>query len=145
MSIPTPNTQNPIPGAQRQAPIADVTYRTYDGPLKLRAARWWIIAVARIRYLRTRWWFWLLVVFSLMPYVLSGLMLYIQSQMQNGPRAMLNNPFMDSTPGQKYAMQFYLSMAMQAFWVFIIGLAAGAGSIASDNRANALLVYLSKP
>src|SRR5207253_5297088 len=44
------------------APIADLSYRNYDRRLYSRSARWWIIAVSRIRFLRGKWWFWLLIV-----------------------------------------------------------------------------------
>ena len=44
--------------------------------LRAIARRWWIIAVSRIRYLRVRWWFWLFVSFSLMPYLFTGIILY---------------------------------------------------------------------
>ncbi len=31
------------------SPIADLTYRTYDGPLHTRAMRWWIVALSGLR------------------------------------------------------------------------------------------------
>src|SRR5437016_2866346 len=130
------------------SPIADLTYRPYDGPLYARSARWWVIAVARLRYMRTRWWFWLLVVLSLMPYIFAGIFLYLQGLMpqmgakgDGGPFQM----FFDNTPGQRFAVIFFQALSSQGFWLFLIAMAAGAGTIAMDNRTNALQVYLSKP
>lgn len=127
------------------SPIRDLTYRTYDGPLHARKARWWIIAVARMRYLRSKWWFWLLVVFSLLPYFGVGVALYLTSQvsqtMPSGPRNLL----FDATPDQRFGTIFFTTQGFQMFFLFLIALAAGAGSIALDNRTNALQVYLSKP
>ena len=127
------------------SPIRDLTYRTYDGPLLARRARWWIIAVARMRYLRAKWWFWLLIVFSLLPYFGVGVMLYVQSTvtqtMPSGPRSLLFN----ASPEQRFATIFFETQSFQMFFLFLIALAAGAGSIALDNRTNALQVYLSKP
>jgi len=140
---PTPNTQNLTPSPA--SPIRDLTYRTYDGPLHARKARWWIIAIARMRYLRAKWWFWLLVVFSLLPYFGVGVVLYIQSTitqtMPSGPRGLL----FDAPIGERFATIFFTTQGFQMFFLFLIALAAGAGSIALDNRTNALQVYLSKP
>jgi ABC-2 type transport system permease protein len=146
MSAETPNpnldfvlSDPSIPTAS--APIADLSYRNYDGPLHTRAARWWIIAVSRMRYLRGRWWFWLFIALSLLPYLITMVIMYVQSQAPAGARGM----FTDNTVGQKYAAHFVQTLGWQSFWIFIIAIAVGAGSIAADNRSNALLVYLSKP
>lgn len=140
--ISTTTQQKPSPP---ESPIRDLTYRTYDGPLHARRARWWIIAVARMRYLRAKWWFWLLVVFSLLPYFGVGVMLYVTSTvtrtMPSGPRNLL----FDAPPDQRFATVFLMTQGFQMFFLFLIALAAGAGSIALDNRTNALQVYLSKP
>src|SRR5688500_8501896 len=140
----TPNAQGPTPNAPA-SPIRDLTYRTYDGPLHARKARWWIIAVARMRYLRAKWWFWLLVVFSLLPYFGVGVMLYVQSTatqtLPSGPRSLLFN----ASPEQRFATIFFETLSFQMFFLFLIALAAGAGSIARDNRTNARQVYVSQP
>jgi ABC-2 type transport system permease protein len=123
-------------------PIADLSYRNYDGPLHTRVVRWWIIAISRVRYLRARWWFWLFVALSVLPWLFTAIIMYFQSQ--TGGVA-VNNPFFDSTVGQKYASHFFRTLGWQGFWLFCIALMTGAGAISSDNRSNALLVYLSKP
>ena len=56
--------------------MADVSYGAR--PLHMRAARWWIIAVSRMRYLRGKWWFWVLFGFCFMPYALMAFFLFIQ-------------------------------------------------------------------
>jgi len=134
--------QTPPPLARLGGPIADLSYRNYDGPLHNRAIRWWVIAVSRVRYLRVRWWFWLFVALSLLPWLFTTVIMYFQSQ-TGGVAA--NSPFFDNTVGQKYAVHFYQTLGWQGFWLFCIALMTGAGAISSDNRSNALLVYLSKP
>lgn len=132
----------PAMAARVGGPIADLSYRNYDGPLHTRAVRWWVIAISRIRYLRVRWWFWLFVALSLIPWLFTAIIMYFQSQ--TGGVAS-NNPFFDNTVGQKYAVHFFQTLGWQGFWLFCIALMTGAGAISSDNRSNALLVYLSKP
>src|SRR2546422_873839 len=133
---PIPDPRHPTP-ALVASPIADLTYRPYNGPLKMRAARWWIIAVARMRYLRTRWWFWALVALSLLPWFGIMLVIYLQSlaPTSGGPRILG-----DEIVGQKYANYFMWALRLQGFWLFFIALMAGAGSIAQDNRTNVLQV-----
>jgi len=133
---------NPEPTARLVAsPIADLTYRTYDGPLHMRLWRWWTIAVARMRYLRMRWWFWALSALSILPWIFMALVMYLQGLAPGANTGILGKDIV----GQKFAQHFMVALSGQGFWLFFIALAAGAGSIASDNRANALQVYLSKP
>ena len=55
------------------------------------------------------------------------------------------NPFDNPKTGQRFAAYFLQASSFQSFFLFIIALMVGSGSIALDNRSNALLVYLSKP
>lgn len=121
------------------APIADVSYRGYDGPLRTRAIRWWIVALAGIRTSVKRWYFWTLAVFAVLPYVGQGFMLYLASQ-QGAER--LQQIGMGK---QAYANYCFIGQAQQGLWLFILAIALGAGTIAADNRSNALLIYLSRP
>lgn len=128
------------PGAPA-APIADVSYRNYNGPLHTRAIRWWIVAVAGIRMLIRKPGFWIVAALALLPYVVGGLFLYIESQ-----GLLRSAGLMPEYPAdQKYTVHFFGALRAQWLWLFVVALMAGAGSIAADNRANALLVYLSKP
>lgn len=131
-----------VPGSHGAAPIADLTYRTYDGPLYTRRARWWIVALNSLRLSKQKKGFWIAAAVSLLPYVAVIMQLIVTSNLPGGAA---NNPFANTTTGQKYAFNFFQAYSSQVFFLFIIALMVGSGSIALDNRSNALLVYLSKP
>jgi ABC-2 type transport system permease protein len=150
----TPETRNltsdaphPATDARRTtpSPIADLSYRGYDGPLHTRFARWWIVALAGIRLVRKKPGFWILVALCAFPFLLAAIRLYIESQVRVRGLAVPPNPLIDATTGQKYASAFFQAYSGQQLMLFVAALLVGAGSIAADNRANALLVYLSKP
>ena len=90
---PTPN-----------APIADLSYRSYDGPLHTRAARWWIVTLASLRLAVKKKGFWIAAAISLLPYLIILLQLYLQSR-ATAIRA--PNPLSTDVPGQKFAAQFF--------------------------------------
>jgi ABC-2 type transport system permease protein len=138
----SPQPATAAAGGYGAAPIADLSYRNYDGPLHSRRARWWIVALNSLRLAKAKKGFWITAAISVLPYLLIVLQLYLQSRTQV-PQGV--NPFDNSTPGQKYAWSFFQAYSFQAFFLFIIALMVGSGSIALDNRSNALLVYLSKP
>jgi ABC-2 type transport system permease protein len=129
------------PGAPVSTPIADLTYRDYNGPLHTRAIRWWIVAASGLRMLIRKPGFWIVAALALLPYVFAGLMLWVESQGMLRAAGMLPT----YPPDQKYAAQFFGAQKNQWLWLFVVAMMTGAGSIAADNRANALLVYLSKP
>jgi ABC-2 type transport system permease protein len=135
----------PDPQFTTPSPIADLSYRGYDGPLHTRAARWWIVALAGIRLVRKKPGFWILVALSAFPFLFAGIRLYIEAQVRARGLAVPPNPLLDTTASQKYASAFYQAYSGQQLMLFVAALMVGAGSIAADNRANALLVYLSKP
>lgn len=129
------------PEESSSSPIADLSYRGYDGPLYTRTFRWWVISLASIRLALKIRGFWVLLVLSSLPYFFAGVALYIRSQAPlEGP-----GPFFNAPSGQKYAGAFFQSYQMQSFWLLLLALLLGAGSIAADNRTNALMIYLSKP
>lgn len=130
------------PGGFSAGPIADLSYRNYDGPLHSRRARWWIVALNTLRLAKQKKGFWITAAISVLPYLLIVLQLWIQSRAQT-PQGM--NPFENTRPGQRFAFNFFQAYSFQAFFLFILALMVGSGSIALDNRSNALLVYLSKP
>ena len=127
--------------AQLASPIADLTYRNYDGPLQTRAVRWWIVAVSGLRQAFRRPGFWVGVALCALPCFFIGLMLYFQGL------AGLTPPrgAMAADEGGRFARAFFQITPLQGLLVFIVALNVGSGSIAADNGANALLVYLSKP
>jgi ABC-2 type transport system permease protein len=125
------------------SPIADLTYRNYDGPLRTRAARWWIVALATLRLVSKKPGYWITIVICVLPYLGHGLQFYLQNRAGLG-----NNPmFSPPDPKQKWALVVFQSLNgdINCLGLFLIALIAGSGSISADNRANALLVYLSKP
>ncbi len=124
------------------APIADLSYRNYDGPLHTRVARWWIVSLASLRLAVKKKGFWIAAAISILPYLIILLQLYLQS---GTPVPAGANPLMDLTVGQRFASQFFQALGFQMFFLFIITLLVGSGVIAADNQSNALLVYLSKP
>lgn len=118
----------------QQAPIADLSYRNYDGPKSLKTARWWVITRNGLRVSFKKKSLWVLFALASLPYLF--LLFFL---------------FMGTFGGEMMAEQLgdfrglILGAYTSAFWPLMIALMVGAGSIAADNRANALQVYLSKP
>ncbi|NMC83581.1 MAG: ABC transporter permease subunit [Armatimonadetes bacterium] len=131
------------PGNGHQ-PIADLSYRNYDGPLKTRRFRWWIVALANMRLTIRKKAFWIVASIATLPYIFQGLSLYIQSMTENAPM-MHFNPMLAAQTERTFALSFFMAFNGQMLWLFIVALMCGANSIAADNQTNALLVYLSKP
>jgi len=120
--------------SQQTGPIADLSYRTYDGPKGLSKARWWPIAKSGLKTSFKKKGFWVLAAVSLLPYVPVIFMLFASTL--GGGRAQTFLPPFSSLLAGLYG---------SGFWPFMLALLVGAGSIAADNRANALQVYLAKP
>lgn len=129
------------------SPIRDVSYRNYDGPLRKRP-RWWIVAVAGIRIAFGRWYFWVFLALAMLPYLMGGFWIFLEDmgrkQLQ---RAAMENPMapMPAPEITPFALHFFQAAQGQGWWLLGLALSIGAASIAADMRANALLVYLSKP
>ncbi len=118
-------------------PIADLSYRNYDGPLRSYSFRWWIIARSSLRTSVRRWWFWLLAAFAVLPYVIPAFQLFMRSQMPPEMASM--------APERSWGSYFYDAYSGSLFWLFLIAMMIGSSSIAGDNRSHALQIYLSKP
>lgn len=131
------------PQATVASPIADLSYRNYDGPLQTRAIRWWVITLGGLRLTWSKPWFYLIASLPLLRFLLEGFGLYLRSQLPGGGV----NPFSPLPPEQKYALSFWSALcgSFTSLALFGVALSIGAASIAADNQANALLVYLSKP
>jgi ABC-2 type transport system permease protein len=140
------------------SPIADLSYRHYDGPLKAHAFRWWIVSLANIRQVFRRPAFWGMCVACLLPYLIHALSIYIefrfaQMGLQAGPpggrrgRGGEGPPMLQFAPGERFAHHFFTALTgdVNSLLLLLIALMVGSGSIAADTRANALMVYLSKP
>jgi len=130
------------------SPIADLTYRNYDGPLEPPGNRWWSIAKSTIKIAFKKKSLWVFMLLSAWYYVAMIFVLFFVDQ------AIANAQI--TRPGQPNPMdaffariiwkdQFVHGFQFGQICYFAIALIIGAGTIANDTRANALLVYLSKP
>ncbi|MDX1934690.1 MAG: ABC transporter permease subunit [Capsulimonadales bacterium] len=123
------------------ATIADTSYRHYEGPRNLHSVRFRVVALSTIRQNvnRTRLGFWIPAGFILLTYFIFGAIFYVtQSVRQFGVT-------IPGDTGNPYALTLYQGLVSIDLFLFAAALTVGAGSIAADNRANALLVYLSRP
>ncbi|AIE85678.1 ABC transporter permease [Fimbriimonas ginsengisoli] len=123
------------------SPIADLSYRNYDGPMLPPVNRWWAIAKMSIRLALKKKGFWIWSVMSAYWYLILIAILYFVDNLSNGPLGQ-KNPFLSS---MVWKDQFLNAFSISQMLLFIVALLIGVGTIANDNRANALLVYLSKP
>jgi ABC-2 type transport system permease protein len=118
-------------------PIYDLGYRHWEGEVQSQARRWLIIARRGISLLVRNRRFTVLLLLSLLPFLIRGVMIYAYffSESLN-----VHVPFL------KLDGRFYYDfLRMQAFPIFIMLLYAGSGLIANDLRYNALQIYFSKP
>jgi ABC-2 type transport system permease protein len=118
-------------------PIADVSYRHYDGPLHTSLFRWAIVARAMVRLSLKKKGFWVLAFLALLPYLFPGFQLYLRSRVPA--------EFTSFLAQRPFTSFFYDAYAQSQLWIFLLTLLVGAASIAGDNRTNALQIYLSKP
>lgn len=114
-------------------PIHDQGYRRYAGEKAPYGRTWIVIAGAGIRALVTRRILLGLLLFSWMPFVVRAMQVYFSV---NLPQA----AFLALTPES-----FREFLEQQQVPLFVMTVYVGSGLIASDRRANALQVYLSKP
>ncbi len=148
---PAPALSNQAPAGSQtddaallsRARINDQTYQNYDGPLRTRAARWWVVALAllRTRINRKSLGFWALSAILLVIYLFCGISMYFLRAIYRISIQAGGEP----PPFNLYTFVLNNGLAWSCVFLFLTALTIGAGSIASDNRANALLVYLSKP
>jgi ABC-type transport system involved in multi-copper enzyme maturation permease subunit len=141
MTVPPDVAANQTGETAAVAPIADLSYRHYDGPLKDRKLRWWIVALVGVRWAIKRWWFWLLFLLSSASYGFWALMLFVQSRL--GPD--FQQMMFQTAKDERFATVLFRSYDGSLFWLMVMALVVGAPSIAADNRTNALQVYLAKP
>jgi ABC-2 type transport system permease protein len=114
-------------------PIHDQSYRRYRGGKAMPGQAWLVIARAGIlSMLRKRAFLGLLLV-AWSPFVVRAVQIYVTA---NYPQVAMFAPTAET---------FRQFLEQQDFFVFIVTIYAGAGLIASDRRANALQIYLSKP
>ncbi|MEQ1823110.1 MAG: ABC transporter permease subunit [Fimbriimonadaceae bacterium] len=128
------------------SPIADLSYRNYDGPLEPLNHRWWSIAKSTMRIgfkKKSAWWC------SIASAWYFYAMIFVIFITDKAAEAAGNAPQMQTMTSffgrVRWSDQFLHGLQYGQILYFIVALILGAGSIANDTRANALLVYLSKP
>jgi ABC-2 type transport system permease protein len=114
-------------------PIHDQSYRRYGGGKATPGQAWTVIARAGILNLIRKRIFLAVLLGGWIPFVGYSIWLYVNA---NYPQVSI----VTVTP--KLFRDFF---SWQDFFVFVITVYVGAGSIANDRRANALQIYLSKP
>lgn len=137
------------------SPIADLSYRNYDGPLEPPLYRWWPIARTSVLRAFKNKWFWVLTVATGIWYLILMIIFYMfDTYAQSMLQGRRGGGVSIADPEEAAAMifrqvpwneQFLHGFSIGQIFFFFIALLVGIGAIANDNRANALLVYLSKP
>ncbi len=116
------------------SPIHDQTYRHYEGRREPAGKTWAVIAWAGIRNMLAKRAFLGLLIFAWVPFLVRAVQFYVAA---NYPQV--------SQLIAPTAATFRDFVSQQSTFAFFITIYVGAGLIASDRRANALQIYLSKP
>ncbi len=114
-------------------PIHDQSYRRYKGRKESARSAWTVIASHGIMGVLKKRAFLGLLLFAWIPFIVRAVQIYVSA---NFPQA--------SMLAMK-AETFREFFDQQSTFVFFVSIFVGAGLIASDRRANALQIYLSKP
>jgi ABC-2 type transport system permease protein len=136
-------------GTQSAAPqdnpalIADLSYRGYDGPLEAPYHRWISISQMVMKLAIKKRGFWIWSILSAWYFLLLIGAFYLAEEITEGfgQRGGTEGFFKQIV----WKDLFLTSFSYAQIFYFVIALLVGVGAIANDNRANALLVYLSKP
>ncbi len=126
------------------SPIADLTYRNYDGPLAAPVYRWWPIAKMTMRMAIKKKSFWWLGILSGWWYFVLSIILYVMDLVASG-NTNPNAPQAGFFKTLVWKDLFLDGFSHSQLFLLLIALLIGVGAIANDNKTNALLVYLSKP
>lgn len=128
------------------SPIADLSYRNYDGPLEAARMRWWVIAKMTMRNALKKKSMWVAMALSGWYFLAMIFVLFFMEQFaQQSSRPGQPSPVEAFIGKLVWKDQFLHGFSYGQIMFMVITLIIGAGAIANDNRANALLVYLSKP
>ncbi len=115
-------------------PIHDQGYRRYGGTREAVGRAWQVIASAGVRTVLAKRQFLFLLLLAWAPFVVRAVQVYVAANFQQAASLLAVK-----------AETFREFLDQQSVFVFFITIYVGAGLIASDRRANALQVYLSKP
>jgi ABC-2 type transport system permease protein len=125
-------------------PIADLSYRTYEGPLDPPTQRWKVIARANIMRVIKNKWYWVCLLASGWYYgFMMIILVFLDSMLSASPGQA--RQALEQLGGIDWTMQFLHGYSYGQHFILFAAMIAGTGAIANDNRTNALLVYLSKP
>jgi hypothetical protein len=116
------------------SPIHDQSYRRYQGTRQPPGRGWTVIAWTGIRAMLARKAFLGFILLAWVPFIVRTVQIYVVTMYPEMQRMAPVNPRM-----------FQDFVEQQGSIVFFVTIWAGAGLIASDRRANALQIYLSKP
>ena len=114
-------------------PIHDQSYRRYGGGKALPGQAWVVIARAGMMNMIRKRTFMGLLIFAWFPFIARAIQIYVTA---NYPQVAMFAPTAET---------FRQFLEQQDTFVFFVTIYVGAGLIASDRRANALQIYLSKP
>ena len=114
-------------------PIHDQSYRHYGGRREQIGRAWAVIARQGVLTIARKRLFLGLLLLAWIPFIVGAVAVYLSA---NFPQMSLLS---------MTAQRFRDFLETQNFFVFVITVWVGAGLIASDKRANALQIYLSKP
>lgn len=142
------STPTATPTGTVSSPIADLSYRNYDGPLNPPSARWWVIARTMTQQVFRNRLFWVYTVLSTWYYLVMFAIIFFAElslatiRSSGGGGGPINVDFLRNLIWKN---QYLHGFGFGQLIFLFVALTVGAGAIANDNRANAMLVYLSKP
>jgi len=116
------------------SPIHDQSYRHYEGHREPPGKTWAVIAWAGIRNMLAKRAFLGLLIFAFVPFLVRAVQFYLAANYPQFATVIAPN-----------AATFRDIVSQQATFAFFITIYVGAGLVATDRRANALQIYLSKP
>ena len=116
------------------SPIHDQSYRRYQGQKLPLGRNWMVIWSAGVRGMLASKVFLALMVLAWIPFIARTIQIYAVTMYPEAGRIVPVD-----------ARLFMSFVEWQGLFVFFVTVWAGAGLIASDRRANALQIYLSKP
>lgn len=124
-------------------PIADLSYRDYDGPhLPVQACWRPIMRFALAKAFRNKWYWIMMVLASWFYFAIIAVLNFVERFMvAQDPRALTNVLRVFGDLNDLPVLGFTFAQLP----IMIITIMLGSGIIAHDRRSNALLVYLSKP
>lgn len=124
------------------SPIADLSYRGYEGPLSPPGGRWKVIASMTARHVFRKRLFWVATLLSGWYFLVMIVILFFMQQVADQTNPQIADAFFER---MLWVDQFMHAFGFGQLAYLIVALLVGAGAVANDNRSNALLVILSKP